>query len=70
MNRGSQGQATRSRITSPTIATVPKQTRPNLVMMSFRLPPELKAKLYEKAESAGENPTEVVRALVAEWVSK
>lgn len=65
----SSSKATRSRNTSPTITPVPRQTRPNLVMMSFRLPPELKDKLYAKAEQEGVNPTEVLRDLVAEWVA-
>lgn len=70
MNRESHTQATRPRNTSPTIAAVPRQTRANLVMMSFRLPPELKDKLYAKAAREDVNPTEVLRDLVAQWVDE
>lgn len=49
---------------------MPRQTRANLVMMSFRLPPDLKDKLYAKAAREDVNPTEVLRVLVAQWVEE
>lgn len=59
-----------ARNTSSTLAPMPRQTRPNLVMMSFRLSPESKAKLYAKAERKGLNPTEVLRELVEKWADE
>lgn len=50
-----------------TLPSVPRQTRPRMVVMSFRLPVDVRDKLYAKAEADGLNPTEVVRSLVADY---
>lgn len=46
-----------------------RRRRPRMVVMSFRLPVEVRDQLVAKAEAAGMNPTEVVRDLVAEWAA-
>ena len=70
MNSENPSPVKTSRNTRPTLTPVPKQTRPSLVMMSFRLSPEEKDALYAKAAREGLNPTAVCRQLVAEWVAK
>ena len=50
-----------------TLPDVPRQSRPRMVVMSFRLPVATKEALDQKAQARGLNPTEVVRELVTEW---
>jgi hypothetical protein len=53
-----------------TFPAVPKQTRPRMVVRSFRIPEDVWAKVLERCEREGINPTEVVRELVVEWASE
>lgn len=41
-----------------------------MVVMSFRLPVDLRARLVAKAEREHANPTEVIRDLIADWVNQ
>lgn len=50
-----------------TLPTVPRQTRPQMVVRSFRIPAETWEKVAARCEREGVNPTEVVRQLVTEW---
>lgn len=57
--------------TGNTLAAVaPKQTRPRMVVRSFRIPEDGWAKVLERCEREGINPTEVVRLLVVEWAAE
>ena len=54
-------------IHATTLAPVPKQSRPRMVPLSFRVPAEVKEQGYAKAEREGRNPTEVMRELWTQW---
>lgn len=54
--------------TCNTLPPMPRQTRPRMVVMSFRLPEDIREQLDAKAAAQGMNPTEIVRALVADYV--
>ncbi len=49
-----------------TLPNVPRQTRPRMVVRSFRVREDVWEKFAAKAADAGENPTERVRDLVTE----
>lgn len=49
------------------VPAVPKQTRPRMVPLSFRVPAEIKDQGYERADREGRNPTEVMRELWTAW---
>lgn len=52
------------------VPTVPKQTRPRMVPLSFRVPAETKDQGYAKADRLGVNPTEVMRQLWVAWAKE
>lgn len=56
--------------TRNTFLAVPRQTRPQMIVRSFRVPADVWAKVLERCEREGINPTEVVRELVTEWVAE
>lgn len=58
---------TESVIHADRVVTVPKQARPRMVPLSFRVPAEVKDQGYAKAANEGRNPTEVMRDLWTEW---
>jgi hypothetical protein len=49
------------------VVAVPKQTRPRMVVKSFRIPEPAWAAVVARAEREGLNPTEVVRELAIAW---
>lgn len=53
-----------------TLAAVPRQTRPRMVVRSFRIPESVWAKVVERCQREGANPTEVVRDLVTDWAEE
>jgi hypothetical protein len=53
-----------------TFLGVPRQTRPQMIVRSFRVPETVWAKVTERCEREGINPTEVVRELVTEWAEE
>lgn len=57
-------------MTSPTLTTVPKQTRANLVMESFRLPPETDDAFRKRCQDEGKNKSDVLRWLVERWLQE
>jgi len=52
------------------VPTVPKQTRPRMVVVNFRVPAEVKERGYAKAEEEGRNPTEIMRELWTAWTNE
>lgn len=53
--------------TRNTLPPVPKQTRPRMVVKSFRIPEPDWLAVVARAEREGLNPTEVVRQLAIAW---
>lgn len=60
---------TESVIRGTRVPAVPKQTRPRMVPLSFRVPAEIKDQGYQRAEREGRNPTEVMRELWTAWAT-
>ncbi len=56
-------------MTAPTLADVPKQTRPKMVMESFRLPPTVSEAFRKRCLELQENKSDVLRELVEEWLA-
>ena len=59
--------STEIRKTSPTLAPVPKQTRPRMVVVNFRVPEEVKERAIERAEREGINLTDAMREFLTSW---
>jgi DNA polymerase III delta prime subunit len=60
--------STETRKTAPTIATVsPRQTRPRMVVVNFRVPEDVKTRAIERAEREGINLTDALRDFLTEW---
>lgn len=55
--------------TAPTIRAVPKQTRPRMVVVNFRVPEDVKARAIERAEREGINLTDALRDFLTAWAS-
>lgn len=54
--------------TRPSLGTVsPKQTRPRMVVVNFRVPEDVKAKALERCEREGVNLTDALRDFLIEW---
>lgn len=54
--------------TRPTLRAVsPKQTRPRMVVVNFRVPAEVKEAALERAEREGINLTDALRDFLSEW---
>ena len=53
-----------------TLTVVPRQTRPSMVVRSFRVSKDVWALVLKRCEREGSNPTEVVRELVTEWAEE
>lgn len=45
----------------------PKQTRPRMVVVNFRVPEDVKARAIERAEREGINLTDALRDFLNEW---
>lgn len=48
-------------------AVSPKQTRPRMVVVNFRVPEDVKARAIAKAEREGINLTDALRDFLTEW---
>ena len=53
--------------TAPTIRAVPKQTRPRMVVVNFRVPEEVKERATERAEREGINLSDAMRDFLTAW---
>ena len=54
--------------TGPTLSLVsPRQTRPRMVVVNFRVPEDVKARAIERAEREGINLTDALRDFLTEW---
>lgn len=54
--------------TRPTLSAVsPKQTRPRMVVVNFRVPAHVKEAALERAEREGINLTDALRDFLVEW---
>lgn len=53
-----------------TLADVPKQTRPQMIVRSFRIPEAVWASFVARCEREGLNPTEVIRDLATDWADE
>jgi predicted transcriptional regulator len=63
-----QELVTTPRKTSPTLTTVsPKQTRPRMVVVNFRVPETVKEAAMERAEREGINLSDVLRDHLTKW---
>jgi predicted transcriptional regulator len=61
---------TTSRKTSPTLANVsPKQTRPRMVVVNFRIPESVKEAALERCEREGINLSDALRDFLTEWAA-
>lgn len=59
---------TTARKTRPTLTPVsPKQTRPRMVVVNFRVPEPVKAAAIERAEREGINLSDALRDFLVEW---
>ena len=59
------------RKTRPTLCAVsPKQTRPRMVVVNFRVPEDVKARAIERAEREGINLTDALRDFLTEWAAE
>ena len=57
--------------TSSTIATVsPKQTRPRMVVVNFRVPEGVKAKALDRCEREAVNLTDALREFLIAWANE
>lgn len=53
--------------TSPRIPSVPKQTRPRMVVVNFRAPATVKEAAIARAEREGINLTDALRDFLVAW---
>lgn len=54
-----------------TVAPVsPKQTRPRMVVVNFRVPEDVKVRATERAEREGINLTDALRDFLSEWADE
>lgn len=58
---------TTARKTRPTLRAVPKQTRPRMVVVNFRVPADVKEAALERAEREGINLTDALRDFLTGW---
>ena len=56
--------------TRNTLPTVPKQTRPRMVVVNFRVPENVKARAIERAEREGINLTDALRDFLTSWADE
>lgn len=56
------------RYTRSSVAPVPKQSRPNMVLKAFRIPPELWRRVEETCSRLAVNPSDAVRDALKRWV--
>lgn len=62
---------TTTRKTPPTLTRVsPKQTRPRMVVVNFRVPEDVKARAIERCEREGINLSDVLREQMTAWASE
>lgn len=50
-----------------TLSAVPKQTRPRMVVVNFRVPEPVKLRAIERAEREGINLTDALRDFLVAW---
>lgn len=52
-----------------TLNAVPKQTRPRMVVVNFRVPEAVKERAIERAEREGINLTDALRDFLVAWAN-
>lgn len=51
------------------VTSVPKQTRPNMVVKTFRIQESVWADVIARCEAEGVNPTDVIRDHLTAWAA-